>query len=81
MKEKKKIKVYSTPNCPYCAMTKNFLREKGIDFEDIDVSKDHETAKRIVEKSGHMGVPQIEINDKIIIGFDREAIERELQNM
>ena len=81
MEEKKKIKVYSTPFCPYCSMVKDFLKKKGVEFEDIDVSIDQETARKMIEKSGSMGVPQIEINDKIIVGFDQNAIERELQNV
>ncbi len=76
-----KIKVYSTPTCPYCRMVKDFLKEKGVDFEDIDVSVDSRAAEEMIQKSGQMGVPQIEINEKIIVGFDREAIERELSNV
>ena len=76
--ENKKVKVYSTPTCPYCKMVKDFLTESGVEFEDVDVSSNREAAHEMVEKSGQMGVPQIEINGKIIVGFDREAIEREL---
>jgi len=76
--KKKRVKVYSMPTCPYCRMVKEFLRIKGIEFEDVDVSKDQEAAKEMIEKSGSNGVPQIEINGKIIVGFDKEAIEREL---
>ena len=76
-----KIKVYSTPTCTYCRMVKSFLKEKGVDFEDIDVSVDSRAAEEMIQKSGQMGVPQIEINEKIIVGFDREAIERELSNV
>ncbi|NYT00905.1 MAG: NrdH-redoxin [Methanocellales archaeon] len=76
-----KIKVYSTPTCPYCRMVKSFLKEKGVDFEDIDVSVDSKAAEEMIQKSGQMGVPQIEINEKIIVGFDKEAIERELSNV
>ena len=76
-----KIKVYSTPVCPRCHMLKEFLKEKKIEFEDIDVAADQEKAKEMVEKSGQMGVPVIEINGKIIVGFDREAIEKELENL
>ncbi len=76
-----KIKVYSTPTCSYCRMVKSFLKEKGVDFEDIDVSVDSKAAEEMIQKSGQMGVPQIEINEKIIVGFDREAIERELSNV
>ena len=60
---------------------KDFLKEKGVDFEDIDVSKDREAAKAMIQKSGQMGVPQIEINGKIIVGFDKPAIEAELKAM
>ena len=74
-----KIKVYSTPVCPHCHALKDFLKEKGIEFEDIDVAADQEKAKEMVEKSGQMGVPVIEINGKIIVGFDREKIEKELK--
>ena len=76
-----KIKVYSTPTCPYCRMVKSFLKEKGVDFEDIDVSVDSKAAEQMIQKSGQMGVPQIEINEKIIVGFDKEAIESELSNV
>lgn len=76
-----KIRVYSTPMCPYCKMTKEFLKEKGIEFEDIDVSVDREAAMKMIEKSGQMAVSQIEINGKFIIGFDREALEREIKNV
>ena len=74
------ITVYSTPTCPYCKMVKAFLNEKGVEFKDIDVSADRDAVKAMVEKSGQMGVPQIEINDKIIVGFNKEALERELES-
>jgi glutaredoxin 3 len=78
MSEGKKAKVYSTPTCPYCTMAKAFLEEKGVEYEDIDVSKDPEAARQITEKSGQMGVPQIVIGEKIIVGFDKEGIEKAL---
>ncbi len=74
------ITVYSTPTCPYCKMVKEFLNEKGVEFKEIDVSTDRDAVKTMVEKSGQMGVPQIEINDKIIVGFNKEALERELES-
>ncbi len=73
-----KIKVYSTPTCPWCVKLKEFLNEKKVEYEDIDVSTNHEAAKEMIEKSGQMGVPQTEINGKIIVGFDKDAIEAEL---
>lgn len=76
-----KIKVYSTPTCPYCHMLKDWLHEKHIDFEDIDVAANQDAAKEMIEKSGQMGVPQIEINGKIIVGFDKHALEHELDEL
>lgn len=68
------IKIYSTPTCPYCVTLKDFLTQKGIQFEDIDVSKDEKAREEMIEKSSQMGVPVIDIDGQIIVGFDREEI-------
>ena len=60
--------------CPYCTTLKEFLKEQGVEFEEIDVSQDEKAMKEMVEKTGQMGVPVIEINGEIVIGFDREKI-------
>jgi glutaredoxin 3 len=73
-----KVKVYSTPTCPYCYMAKDFLKQNNIPFEDINVAEDHDAAHEMIEKSGQMGVPVIDINGKIIVGFDREGIKKAL---
>lgn len=70
----KKIKIYSTPICPYCVTLKNFLKEKGFEFEDVDVSVDEKQADEMIEKSGQMGVPVVDIEGEIIIGFDKPRI-------
>ncbi len=75
----KSVKVYSTATCPYCKMAKEFLAEKNVTFEDVDVGQNKEAAKEMVEKSGQMSVPVIDIDGKIIIGFDKKAIARELE--
>ena len=77
---KKKIKVYGVPTCPFCKRTKEFLKSKGLNFEDIDVAADHNLAKEMVEKSGQMSVPVIEVDGEIIIGFDKEKIETLLRS-
>lgn len=76
-----KIIVYSTETCPYCDMVKEFLREKKVKFEDIDVSRDRKATQEMIEKSGQTGVPVTDINGKIIIGFNKEAIEKELKKL
>ena len=78
MDEDKKVKVYSTPTCPYCKMAKKYLDEKKIEYVDINVAENQEEARKIMEKSGQMGVPQLEIGDKIIVGYDEEAINKAL---
>lgn len=75
----KKVKIYTTPTCPYCEMAKTFFRENKIEFEEIDVSSNREAAMEMIEKSGQMGVPVIEIDNKIIIGFDVNAIKKVLE--
>ena len=70
-----KIKVYSTPACPWCEVAKDFFTSHNINFEDIDVSVDQKAAQYMIEKSGQMGVPVIEIDDKIIIGFNKPILE------
>lgn len=72
------VKVYSTSTCPFCIKLKDFLNVKNISYENIDVGSDPQKAKEMVDKSGQMGVPVIDINGKIIIGFDKDAIIQEL---
>lgn len=71
--------VYSTPVCSWCVKVKEFLTEKGVEFESFDVSADTEKAKEMIDKSGQRGVPVVDINGKIIVGFDRDAIEAALE--
>ena len=69
------VKVYSTPSCPWCEAAKDFLKNNNIPFEDIDVSLDQTKAQEMILKSGQMGVPVIEIDDKIVIGFNKPLLE------
>lgn len=69
------VKVYSTPTCPWCIRAKNFLKEHNIAFKEFDVSSDEKAKKEMIEKSGQMGVPVLDINGEIIIGFDAERIK------
>ncbi|MCM8820031.1 MAG: glutaredoxin family protein [Candidatus Omnitrophica bacterium] len=70
----KRVKIYSTPTCPWCQRAKQFLRENNIEFEDFDVSKDPEKADEMIRISGQMGVPVLDIDGEIVVGFDRERI-------
>lgn len=74
-----KVKIYSTPNCPWCHKTKEFLKQKEIPFEDINVAEDEQARNEMIEKSGQMGVPVIDINGRIIIGYNVEEIKKALK--
>ena len=78
MKKDAKVTVYSTQTCPYCHMAKEFLRQHGVKYEDVDVGSDEKAAEEMVEKSGQMGVPVIEIDGKVIVGYDADAIRKAL---
>ena len=71
---KRKVTVLSTPTCPYCHLVKKYLQEKQIEFEDIDVSVDDAKAREMVERSGQMSVPQLWIDDQVVVGFNQHQI-------
>jgi len=73
-----RVIVFSTPSCTYCNAVKKYFREKNIRFKDVDVSRDPVAARDMVRKSGQMGVPQIDIGGKLVIGFDRPKIDKYL---
>ena len=68
------IKVFSTPACPFCVTLKTFLTNHNIEFENINVAEDKESAKEMIEKSGQMGVPVLDIDGEIVVGFDKKRI-------
>jgi len=81
-KEGKKLKsvvVYSTPTCSWCTTLKSYLKNINIRFREVDVSKDQKAAEAMVKKSGQQGVPQMEVNGQIIVGFDKTKINQMLE--
>ncbi len=74
-----KVKVYSTPTCPYCVQAKDYLKSKDVEYEEIDVAVDEAGRNEMVEKSGQMGVPVILIGEEYIVGFDRGKIDELLE--
>lgn len=73
-----KVKVYSTPTCPYCIKVKSYLKEKNVDFESIDVASNEAGLAEMVRVSGQMGVPVVLIDAEVIIGFDKDKINSKL---
>jgi glutaredoxin-like YruB-family protein len=78
-KNQKNVVVYSTPTCSWCTTLKNYLRKNNVRFRDIDVSRDENSAQEMVKKSGQQGVPQMNINGRIVVGFDRNKINELLE--
>ncbi|MGL5380174.1 glutaredoxin domain-containing protein [Clostridium sp.] len=73
------IKVYSTDACPWCVKAKNYLKSKDVVFEEVNVQDDMEARQEMVDKSKQMGVPVLDVNGTIIIGFDKKAIDTALE--
>ncbi|MBN1260907.1 MAG: NrdH-redoxin [Anaerolineae bacterium] len=71
-----RVVVFSTPTCPHCRTAKRYLQKNGISFTDVDVSRDVAAARDMVRRSGQQGVPQIDIDGRIIVGFNRAKIDR-----
>jgi len=75
---KTNIVIFSTPTCAWCVKVKQYIRQKGHTYKEVDVSKDERGLRDMVSKTGQQGVPQIWINNRPIVGFDREKIDRYL---
>lgn len=71
----KEVVVYSTPTCPFCKKTKDYLNQKGIAYNDINVAADKEKAKEMIQMSGQMGVPVIVIDGQLVVGFNQAKID------
>ncbi len=71
----KKVTVYSTPTCPFCIRAKQYLKDNNIQFTEHDVGSNPEKTQEMIKKSGQMGVPVIDIDGNIVVGFDKEKIE------
>lgn len=69
------IVIYSTPTCPYCKRAKEYFQRKNVPFIEYDVSKDRKSAKEMIKKSGQMGVPVIDFNGEVIIGFNQSHLD------
>lgn len=72
----KNVTIYSTPNCAYCKMTKEYLNEHKIAFTEYDVAADAAKRAEMVDRSGQLGVPVTVIDDSVVIGFDKDALNQ-----
>jgi glutaredoxin 3 len=74
----KKVTIYSTPTCHFCQMAKEFFAEKGVEYTAYDVAADADKRTEMINLTGQLGVPVIQIGDDIMVGFDREKIAGKL---
>ena len=72
------VSIYTTPTCSYCRMAKDYFRQNSVPFTEYNVASDTRRAEEMVHKSGQMGVPVLDINGRIIVGFNKPEIERAL---
>lgn len=72
------IKVYTTESCPWCIKTKQYLNSKNINFEELNVQTDMAAREEMMNKTKQLGVPVLDIDGTVIIGFDRAAIDAAL---
>lgn len=77
----KKIIVYTTPTCAFCPAVKNFIKEKGADYEEVDVTENEKAMEEMVKKTGQMGVPVTLIGDEAVVGFDKKKLEKLLDEL
>ncbi|MFC1663918.1 glutaredoxin family protein [Patescibacteria group bacterium] len=71
-----KVRLFITPACPYCFTLKEFLKEHNVEFEEIDVSENEKAKEEIIKKSGKLEAPILEVDDEIVVGFDKEKISK-----
>lgn len=76
--EQKQVKIYTTSTCVYCKGAKEYFKEKGIQYEEVNLSENPDRVQELIQVSGQMGVPVILIDGKVIVGFNRGAIDEAL---
>ncbi len=74
MSDVKNVIIYTTPTCRFCGATKEFFKDNGIDYSEINVAADVKAAETMIEKSGQMGVPVIDIDGQIVVGFNKPRL-------
>lgn len=72
------IKVYTTDSCPWCDKAKKFLQSQNLEYKELNVQDDMEAREEMIKKSRQMGVPVLDIDGNIIVGFDKPAILKAL---
>jgi glutaredoxin-like YruB-family protein len=74
----KQVKIYTTPTCVYCQMAKEFLRNNNVQYEEYNVADNLKARQEMIDRSHQLGVPVIDIEGEIFVGFDRSALAKAL---
>lgn len=78
MAAKHKVRIYTTTICPWCVKTKEFFKENSVQYEEVNVAADRAAAEEMIQKSGQMGVPVIDVDGQIIVGYNKPALKKAL---
>ena len=73
------VKIYTTTSCPWCHKAKKFLKDHKVAFKEINVGENQKAAQEMIKKSGQTGVPVLDINGEIMVGFDKTKIKKALK--
>lgn len=68
------VKIYTTPSCVFCRMSKDFFKANNVEYKELDVATDVEARNEMIQKSGQFGVPVIDIDGNLVIGFDKPRL-------
>ncbi|HEX9115617.1 MAG TPA: glutaredoxin domain-containing protein [Anaerolineae bacterium] len=71
-----RVIIFTTPTCSFCNAAKQYFRQRGVRFKDVDVSRDEAAARDVLRRTGQMGVPVIQIGSTFVVGFDRPKIDK-----
>lgn len=69
------IKIFTTPSCVYCKMAKEFFKQHNVAYEEKNVATDAAARDEMLTRSGQMGVPVIDIDGNLVIGFDQGRLK------
>jgi glutaredoxin 3 len=67
-------RLYVSGSCPWCGKARELLKGSGVEFEEVNIDGSQKASDELMKKSRQMGVPVIEVGDKIIVGYDEQAI-------
>ncbi len=74
--EVRSVTIYTTPTCIWCARTKEFFKQNNVSYKEMNVAGDTKAAREMIQKSGQMGVPVIDVGGEIVVGFDESKLRK-----